>query len=144
MLHYIPLQNGHPLRQRNMGGLKLFLSVAFCAVSDLIVHGVVATGGLNGLPVLNGPIGTVSQIPGAKTRVGDFVHPGLWHTHDDLERIRNGVNHGLDPWKTAWTNFSKDSYSQATVSHQTLQVVKYFPGDLNTQGTSTICKGLTV
>ncbi|KAL5316093.1 hypothetical protein ACEPPN_016970 [Leptodophora sp. 'Broadleaf-Isolate-01'] len=75
---------------------------------------VIATGPLNGLPVLNGPIPTVNNVNGMKKRVGDFVHPGLWHTHDDLERIRSGVNNNQDPWKTAFQNFSTDSYSQAS------------------------------
>lgn len=78
---------------------------------------VSATGQLNGLPVLNGPVPVVpSSLPGTKVRVGDFVHPGLWHTHDDLERIRLGVTEGVEPWKTAYLNFSADSYSQFTVS----------------------------
>jgi hypothetical protein len=73
------------------------------------------TGPLNGLPVLNGPIPTVGNVYGMKSRVDDFVHPGLWHTHDDLERIRLGVANGQDPWKTAFVNFSTDSFSQASV-----------------------------
>lgn len=77
---------------------------------------VEATGGLNGLPVLNGPIQQVSaNVLGAKSRVGDFVHPGLWHTHDDLESIRTGVVNNVDPWKTAYLNFSANSYSQSSV-----------------------------
>jgi hypothetical protein len=51
-----------------------------------------------------------------KKRLGEFVHPGLWHTHDDLERIRDGVLGGHDPWKTAFANFSLDPHSQASVS----------------------------
>lgn len=82
-----------------------------------VVNIVAATGPLNGLPILNGPINPIAnQLPGAKTGLGDFVHPGLWHTHDDLERIRNGVLQGQDPWKTAYQNFSTDSFSQASVS----------------------------
>lgn len=77
---------------------------------------VFATGQLNGLPVLNGPIPTVGTVHGMKSRVGDFVHLGLWHTHDDLERIRLGVANRQDPWKTAFLDFSTDSFSQASVS----------------------------
>jgi len=85
------------------------------AVLACFVQVSLSTGSLNGLPVLNGPINPVGNVNGAKTRVGDFVHPGLWHTHDDLERIRLGVTNGLDPWKTAFVNFSTDSFSQASV-----------------------------
>lgn len=77
---------------------------------------VAATGSLNGLPILNGPINPVGTVYGMKKRVGDFIHPGLWHTHDDLERIRLGVLNKQDPWKTAFVNFSTDSFSQASVS----------------------------
>lgn len=94
---------------------KLLALATIFSVPTLFVYPVTATGPLYGLPVLNGPINTVPNIPGAKSRVGDFVHPGLWHTHDDLERIRTGVNQGLDPWKSVWANFSTDSYSQSDV-----------------------------
>jgi hypothetical protein len=87
-------------------------------VLSVLTSTVSATGPLNGLPVLNGPIPTVgnAHIEGLKTRVGDFVHPGLWHTHDDLERIRDGVLNGTDPWKTIYKTFSNDTYSQSSVS----------------------------
>lgn len=91
-----------------------FISLAAALVT--LCCRVAATGLLYGLPVLNGPINPVSPILGMKKRVGDFVHPGLWHTHDDLERIRFGVLHGEEPWKSAYANFSKDSFSQPDVS----------------------------
>ena len=67
------------------------------------------------VPHLNGPVLpiTPSAVPGGKLRPGDFVHPGLWHTHEDLEEIRNNVLAGLDPWKSAYDKFSIDTYSQA-------------------------------
>lgn len=77
---------------------------------------VAATGSLYGLPVLNGPIPVTPQVLGSKSRVGEFVHPGLWHTHDDLERIRVGVENNMEPWKSAYANFSTDQYSQSDVS----------------------------
>jgi hypothetical protein len=97
-------------REVGLSPLSLFLAIC------IFIQGALATGGLNGLPILNGPIYTVPQTPGMKTRAGDFVHPGLWHTHDDLERIRNGVLSGEEPWKSAYANFSVNSYSQANVS----------------------------
>jgi hypothetical protein len=71
---------------------------------------------VSNVPTLNGPIPVSSGVMFGKSRPGDFVHPGLWHTHDDLERIRNGVLAGKEPWKTAYANFSNDSYSQSSVS----------------------------
>ena len=83
------------------------------ALYVLLGNPVSATGPLNGLPILNGPIFPTPKFPGMKTRVGDFVHPGLWHTHDDLERIRDGVLHGKEPWSSTFKNFSTDSFSQS-------------------------------
>jgi hypothetical protein len=78
---------------------------------------VQATGSLNGLPILNGPIPVVPQNdPDMKRGPGDFIHPGLWHTHDDLERIRTGVKEKREPWNSAFEKFSNDSFSQSTVS----------------------------
>ncbi|KAK0762677.1 hypothetical protein N5P37_005495 [Trichoderma harzianum] len=84
----------------------------------LLVNIVAATGPLNGLPILNGPVPVVPQVLGSKKHVGDFVHPGLWHTHDDLERIRLGVAKGQEPWKSAYEKFSADSFSQASYTMQ--------------------------
>ncbi|WYZ38279.1 hypothetical protein EsH8_III_000193 [Colletotrichum jinshuiense] len=58
------------------------------------------------------PAGDISKF--LKSRPSEFVHPGIWHTHEDLERIRNGVLEGRDPWASTYEDFSKDSYSQAT------------------------------
>lgn len=87
------------------------------AVLWLSAKYVIATGGLNGLPVLNGPITPLyfNTIPGMKARVGEFVHPGLWHTHDDLERIRLSVQNGAEPWKSAFVNFTTDRFSSSEV-----------------------------
>lgn len=87
------------------------------AATWLLARCATATGGLNGLPVLNGPITPpyFNTIPGMKTRVGEFVHPGLWHTHDDLERIRLGVQNGTEPWKSAFVNFTTDRFSSSEV-----------------------------
>jgi hypothetical protein len=66
-------------------------------------------------PHLNGPIFPVvpQSVPGAKRSSADFVHPGLWHTHTDLETIRNNVLNGVDPWKTTYEKFSIDKFSLA-------------------------------
>ncbi|KAI1249708.1 hypothetical protein MGN70_009322 [Eutypa lata] len=84
----------------------------------LFSRAVVATGGLNGLPVLNGIIPTVSSFLGMKTRIGQFVHPGIWHTHDDLERMRLGVERDEEPYASAFRNFSADMYSAANYTMQ--------------------------
>ena len=60
----------------------------------------------------------MTDIPGAKKRPGEFVHPGLWHTHDDLERIRKNVEDEKEPWKSAYDAFSTDEYSQSSYTMQ--------------------------
>jgi hypothetical protein len=85
------------------------LAFAFTLWSNSVIATVTDT------PHLNGPIFPVipQSVPGAKTSSADFVHPGLWHTHSDLELIRNNVLSGVDPWKTAYDKFSVDSFSLA-------------------------------
>ncbi|KAB5575334.1 chondroitin AC/alginate lyase [Coniochaeta sp. 2T2.1] len=85
------------------------------ALSSGIVR---ATGGLNGLPILNGPIPVVPNTRGMKKSIGDFIHPGLWHTHDDLERIRLGVKNDEEPWASTYANFGTNTYSQANYQTQ--------------------------
>ena len=94
-----------------MSGQRYFLTLGL-AIS-LWLNGVNAT--VTNTPHLNGPIFPVvpQSVPGAKRSAGEFVHPGLWHTHSNLETIRNNVLNGVDPWKSAYEQFSIDSYSQA-------------------------------
>ncbi|KAL5356447.1 chondroitin AC/alginate lyase [Aspergillus floccosus] len=53
-----------------------------------------------------------------KRHPGEFVHPGLWHTHEDLERIRNNVLAEKEPWASTYENFSADAHSQANYTMQ--------------------------
>lgn len=93
------------------------ISVLSSLLPALLGRLALATGGLNGLPHLNGPIPVVPQDdPGMKRGPGDFIHPGLWHTHDDLERIKTGVEDDLEPWSSAFKKFREDEFSQADVS----------------------------
>jgi len=87
------------------------LSLAFAC--NLWPSSVSAT--VTGTPQLNGPIFPVipQSVPGAKRSSADFVHPGLWHTHSDLETIRNNVLNGVDPWKATYEKFSIDKFSLA-------------------------------
>ncbi|KAL6886752.1 chondroitin AC/alginate lyase [Trichoderma evansii] len=98
--------------------LVRFTFACVAAAIGLLIHIVVATGPLNGLPVLNGPVPIVPQVLGSKKHVGEFTHPGLWHTHDDLERIRLGVLNGQEPWKSVYEKFRVDSFSQASYAIQ--------------------------
>lgn len=49
-----------------------------------------------------------------KRKPSDFNHPGLWHSHNDLEVMRNGVLKGLEPWKSGYEQFANSSFSQSS------------------------------
>ncbi|KAJ7437156.1 chondroitin AC/alginate lyase [Mycena latifolia] len=65
-------------------------------------------------PILNGIVPPIplSNIKFGKTRPNQFVHPGLWHTHEDLERMRTAVAAGREPWVSTFAVFANDTYSQ--------------------------------
>lgn len=75
---------------------------------------------MSDVPGLNGPIPptNLNNIKFGKTRPSQFQHPGIWHSHDDLERIRNGVRQKQEPWLSAYDRFSVDSYSLSTYTMQ--------------------------
>ncbi|KAH7144161.1 chondroitin AC/alginate lyase [Dactylonectria estremocensis] len=66
------------------------------------------------VPTLNAAVPYVPWTDGQKKTPSDFQHPGLWHSHEDLETIRSGVLNKEEPWVSAYALFSKDSYSQST------------------------------
>lgn len=72
------------------------------------------------VPGLNGPIPPtrLSDIEFGKRLTREFNHPGIWHTHDDLELIRTSVERGLEPWASTFAAFRADSYSLATYNMQ--------------------------
>ncbi|MEA5402759.1 cellulose binding domain-containing protein [Arcicella sp. DC2W] len=43
--------------------------------------------------------------------INPLVHPGLSHKKSDLDRMKNMVQAGLDPWKTSFQNFSANQYA---------------------------------
>ncbi|KAL3419810.1 hypothetical protein PVAG01_08308 [Phlyctema vagabunda] len=76
------------------------------------------------IPSVYGPVYPVTLNPAVdttkyfKSKPGDFVHPGLWHTHEDLERIRSNSLGGVEPWASAYAVFKTDSYSLASYTMQ--------------------------
>ncbi|KAL4967189.1 uncharacterized protein BDV14DRAFT_198288 [Aspergillus stella-maris] len=76
------------------------------------------------VPSINPPIPRVMDMAAVNTSAyfkrqpSDFEHPGLWHTHDDLETARQGVLSGTEPWASTFTRFSLDKYSQSNYTMQ--------------------------
>ncbi|CAG9937458.1 unnamed protein product [Clonostachys rosea f. rosea IK726] len=46
-----------------------------------------------------------SEVKFTKTFNYEFKHPGIDFSHDDLERVRQGVLQQQEPWKSAWERF---------------------------------------
>ncbi|KAJ5461738.1 uncharacterized protein N7458_003290 [Penicillium daleae] len=67
---------------------------------------------------LTGLVPVVPTTEGSKKRTSDFQHPGLWHSHADLETMRKNALGGVEPWASAYSRFSNDSYSLATYKMQ--------------------------
>ncbi|KAJ5150349.1 chondroitin AC/alginate lyase [Penicillium canariense] len=77
------------------------IAMSWISACNAVVHDI---------PGLLAPIqqlGTQSGVDATayfKAKPGDFVHPGIWHTHEDLERMRDV--------------FSTDIYSQSNYTMQ--------------------------
>lgn len=89
------------------------------------------------IAIFSGPVtATVQDIPGVlgtvpslipnrrditpylKSRPSTFVHPGMWHTHSDLERIRVNSLAGKEPWASSFKAFRLDKHSQSNYTMQ--------------------------
>lgn len=89
---------------------QLCLTALFFAATTVVNALVRDVPGLNGaIPPTN-----LANVKFHKRRPADFQHPGLWHTHEDLERMRIGVANQLEPWYSAFANFSADVYSSSS------------------------------
>jgi autotransporter-associated beta strand protein len=51
------------------------------------------------------------------TLAQSFVHPGLLHKQDDLERMKVKVAEGAQPWKGSWDILVANSHSSLTRAH---------------------------
>ena len=47
-----------------------------------------------------------------------FVHPGLLHTQDDLDRIKAKVNAGEEPWMSGWNKLIANNHSSSGYAMQ--------------------------
>jgi len=42
----------------------------------------------------------------------EFVHPGLLHTNEDFERIKNKIELKEEPWLSAWKQFNTSRFAR--------------------------------
>ncbi|KAJ6013231.1 chondroitin AC/alginate lyase [Penicillium herquei] len=78
-------------------------------VTTATVHGLIQD-----VASLNGPVVIVPDTPGSKSRTSEFEHPGLWHSHSQLELMREKVINGVEPWASTYKRFAQDPYSNAS------------------------------
>ncbi|KAF2032636.1 chondroitin AC/alginate lyase [Setomelanomma holmii] len=82
----------------------------------LAAFAILAHSLIQDVPGIIGAIPSINKnqydvTPYLKSRPSDFVYPGMWHTHEDLERIKTNVQAGKEPWKSAFDAFRVDTYS---------------------------------
>ncbi|GMG32708.1 unnamed protein product [Aspergillus oryzae] len=85
--------------------IALSIGSAYATVFDI-------PGVLPAIPAV-APFEAIDMAQYFKRNPGDFVHPGIWHTHEDLERMRDNVLRNKEPWASAYQHFCVDQYSVA-------------------------------
>lgn len=96
----------------------ILLWVPFAAAYSGEIPTINGASNTRSLLLMAGPIPPVPFSSGMKKRTSEFVHPGLWHTHDQLEDIRNGVMSNTEPWASAYVKFAADKWSSANYTLQ--------------------------
>ncbi|GKZ33025.1 hypothetical protein AbraIFM66950_002742 [Aspergillus brasiliensis] len=89
------------------------LNLCFAVATAAHVHGLIQD-----VPSLNGPVMIVPDTPGSKNRTNQFQHPGLWHSHAQLELMRENVLQNVEPWASAYARFAQEPYSNASYEMQ--------------------------
>ncbi|MDD4992210.1 MAG: alginate lyase family protein [Paludibacter sp.] len=54
---------------------------------------------------------------------GKFIHPGLLHSVEDLDRMRTNVTQKNEPWVTAWSEFLKSKWLEESYQASPLEIV---------------------
>ncbi|MFD1255442.1 alginate lyase family protein [Mucilaginibacter terrae] len=73
---------------------------------------------------------------------GDWQHPGILNSQQDLDRMRSKVNANLQPWKGSYDKLAADFYAQSTYTirgPQGVTVVNRETGGLDPTGSNTRC-----
>ncbi|MGA2060231.1 MAG: alginate lyase family protein [Thermoguttaceae bacterium] len=63
-----------------------------------------------------------AQSPG-QSRPAHFIHPGMLHSAADLDRIKNNVKDGVEPWAGAWKEFQNNRFLVKTFQPRPLETV---------------------
>lgn len=61
--------------------------------------------------------------PAVSNPSSGFVHPGLLHSQEDLNRIRDNVKRGEEPWAGAWQAFRGNRWISKTYTPRPLEIV---------------------
>ncbi|GGA98291.1 glycoside hydrolase family 97 N-terminal domain-containing protein [Puia dinghuensis] len=98
-----------PLENRWDGNTTGIFPLTMQAIEDPAGNPIILTPPVKDTDYTAWPLTRVS--PAAHPQ--PFVHPGALHTAADLQRIKDAVAKGLEPWKTAFTAFAADPASSA-------------------------------
>lgn len=60
----------------------------------------------------------ILAVEGISDKSNRFVHPGLLHTMNDLQRMKSMVTAEKQPWFAAFQSFAADSHSSLSYSMQ--------------------------
>ena len=69
-------------------------------------------------------IGSLQAMIAART----FNHPGMLHMLSDLERMKNMVAKGNEPWKSAWAKLQAQAIAKLDYKHNAVAVLNVQSG----------------
>lgn len=73
--------------------------LAAAAAAPVLAHAVPALAAAGPSAIVDAGIG---RGQGSVVSTAGFVHPGVVHSRDDLDRMRDGVQQGRQPWRSAF------------------------------------------
>src|SRR5665647_619389 len=68
-----------------------------------------------------------------------FVHPGMLHSAEDLNRIRKNVADKNEPWASAWTEFLKSKWLADDYQPRPLEIVGRGVGSVGQENIQNDC-----
>ncbi|MCE7043218.1 alginate lyase family protein [Dyadobacter sp. CY312] len=56
--------------------------------------------------------------------IGQFVHPGMLHSKQDLAFVKARISSGAEPWKSSWVNLKTSPTAQLTWTAKPVKVIE--------------------